>query len=429
MYNHSNVRVNYNDSDFSDLVLTENDKKILRGLSVKVREIAERPDMAEKKRLWHLHNNLQGERPMIFCDPENGWHEIIPESTLECSNNVARHWELHMKKQIFWGDKMGDDYVVESVFDVPHVYKELPWRIRGKEELSHAFSTQMDGGAYHIDTVMKSYDELPDVLPRETTVDYMISGKVLDLAHDIFDGILKVRNRTVWFWSFGLTDEFSQLRGMDNLLMDFYDNPEGVHALMNKLKDGTIEHLEFLEKNNLFYPNNNYTYVGSGGLGYTDQLPTDEPAKMIGMWGHAESQITVGVSPDMFEEFIYPYQKEIMEKFGLQCYGCCEGMENRMNIIKQSRNLRRVSVSHWADPEKMSDELKKDYIFSLKPSPSPLASHEMDMDSAREEMEHKFGIARDKNFVEIIMKDNHTLGNNPENVRKWVALAREITGE
>ncbi|MBI9101336.1 MAG: hypothetical protein JEY99_02895 [Spirochaetales bacterium] len=428
MYKHLNVRVDYNDIDFSNLIMPENDKKNLKGLAAIVREIAERPEMIEKKRLWHRHNNLQGERPMILCDPENGWHEIIPESTLECANDMARHWELTMKKQIFWGDEMQDDYVVEPVFDVPHVYKELPWRIRGKEGLSHAFSTQADGGAYHIETVMNSYDELPDVLPQEITVDYETSGKVLDIAHEVFDGILKVQNQTVWFWSFGLTDEFSQLRGMNNLFMDFYDNPEGVHALMKKLKEGTIQRLEFLEKNNLFYPNNNYTYVGSGGVGFTDQLPSEKPAKMSGMWGMAESQITVGVSPDMFAEFIYPYQKEIMDKFGLNCYGCCEGMETRMSIVKQSENLRRVSVSHWADPEKMSDELKKDYIFSMKPSPTPLAFHEMDMVSAREELEYKFGIAKDKNCVEIIMKDNHTLGNNPENVKKWVALAREITG-
>jgi hypothetical protein len=428
MFNHSNVRVDYSGCNYSNLVLSENDKTILKALAVQVREIGERPEMAEKKRLWNLHNNLKGERPMIFCDPENGWHEIIPESTLECTNDIARYWELSLKKQLFWGTKMGDDYVVEPVFDVPHVYRELPWRIRGKEALSHDFSTQQDGGAYHIDTVMESYDELPDVLPQEIIIDYKLSGMVLELAHDVFDGLLKVRNRTVWFWSFGLTDEFSQLRGMDKMLMDFYDNPEGVHALMNSLKEGTVQRLEFLEKNNLFYPNNNYTYVGSGGIGYTDQLPSDEPAAMKGMWGHAESQITTGVSPDMFGEFIYPYQKEIMDRFGLQCYGCCEGLESRIRLLKQSNNLRRVSVSHWADPEKMSDELKKDYIFSLKPSPTPLATYEMDVDFAREELEQKFRIAGNNNCVEIIMKDNHTLGNNPENVIKWVKLAREITG-
>ncbi len=428
MYKHLNVRVDSTDTDYSDLRISGDDKKQLQSLAKEVREMGESPEMAEKKRLWVKHNNLEGERPMIFCDPENGWHEIIPETDLKCTNDLARHWELSMKKQIFWGREMGDDYVIEPVIDIAHVYREMPWRIKGKEEKSHAFTTQLDGGAYHIDSVMDSYEEIESILPQEIVVDKDTSQKVMDLAQSIFDGILTVQNRTVWYWSVGLTDEFSQLRGMDKMMMDFYDDPDGVHALMQKLQQGTIERMEFLEKQNLYYPNNNYTFVGSGGLGYTDQLPGREPSMLSEMWGLTESQITVGVSPDMFAEFIWPYQKEILEKFGLGCYGCCEGLESRIETVKQSKNLRRVSVSHWADVEKMSDALKKDYIFSLKPTPSPLATHEMDVETARKELEEKFAVAKDRNCVEIIMKDNHTIGNNSENVKKWVKLAREVTG-
>ena len=425
MYKHLNFRVDYNDCDYSDLNMSGEDRGILQGLARQVREIAERDETKEKKRLWTLHNDLKGERPMILCDPEHGWHEIIPEETLSCTNDIARHWELFMKKQIFWGNEMGDDYVVEPVFDVPHVYRELPWRLKGKEELSHGFSTQTDGGAYHIDTIMESYDEIPDLLPQEIILNPEKTEDVMDLARSVFDGILKVRNRTVWFWSFGMTDEYAQLRGMSNMMMDFYDDPEGVHSLMRTLNEGTLTRLNFLESNGLYTPNDDYTFVGSGGLGYTTALTPDTPSLMKDMWGLAESQITVGVSPDMFNEFIYPYQKEIMDRFGLCCYGCCEGMESRINTVKQSENLRRVSVSHWADPEAMSDALKRDYIYSLKPTPSTLALPEMDVATAREELELKCGAAKD-NCLEVIMKDNHTIGGNPGNVKDWVKLAKEI---
>jgi hypothetical protein len=383
--------------------------------------------MAEKKRLWTLHNDLKGERPMVFCDPEHGWHEVIPESTLECSNDIARHWELFLRKLIFWGDEMGDDYVVTSNFDVPHVYTEQPWRIRGKEELSHGFRTQLDGGAYHIDSIMETYDEVEDLLEPEIMVDYANTQRVLEIAENVFDDILTVCSRTAWFWSFGLTDEFSQIRGMDKMMMDFYDNPDGVHSLMGRLRDGTLSRLKFLESNGLLAPNNDETYVGSGGLGFTTVLPSDNPARLKTMWGLGESQITVGVSPDMFAEFIFPYQKTIMDEFGLTCYGCCEGMENRIGIVKSCGNLRRVSVSHWADVPRMVDELQKDYIFSLKPTPSPLALSEIDLDSARAELEEKVGLAKDNTCLEVIMKDNHTIGGNPQNLTRWVELARRIT--
>lgn len=146
------------------------------------------------------------------------------------------------------------------------------------------------------------------------------------------------------------------------------------------------------------------------------------------MWGLAESQITVGISPDMFAEFIFPYQKEIMERFGLTCYGCCEGMDPRFHIVKAAKNLRRVSVSPWADPEKMSELLRKEYIYSMKPSPTPLAQPEIDMETAEKELKRKLEISRDNNVVEIIMKDNHTLGGNPSNITGWVNMAKRLVG-
>jgi predicted NAD/FAD-binding protein len=76
-------------------------------LAHRVRDIAERPDMAEKKRLWTLHNDLKGERPMVFCDPEHGWHEVIPESTLECSNDIARHWNSSFENSFSGVTKWG----------------------------------------------------------------------------------------------------------------------------------------------------------------------------------------------------------------------------------------------------------------------------------------------------------------------------------
>lgn len=426
MYRHLNIRVDYTDCDYSDLNIDTQDRDILNKLSSEVKELSETPLMQEKKRLWNLHNKLMGERPMILCDPENGWHEIIPEKSLSCKNDIARHWELTLRKQIFWGNTMGDDFVFEPVFDVNHVYSEKTWRLKGKEEMSHGFSTQLDGGAYHIDSVMDNYEELDKILSPEITVDFETTERLMNLADEIMGQNLKIQNRTVWFWSFGLTDEFSQLRGMNNMMFDFFDNPDGVHALMKILKDGTMKRLDFLENNGLLSPNNDYTYTGSGGLGYTNQLSSAQPAKLAETWGLAESQITVGISPDMFTEYIFPYQKEIMDRFGLTCYGCCEGMQDRFETVKSASNLRRISVSHWADAQKMSDLLKKDYIYSLKPSPTPLSVSHMDIETARNELKTKLDISRDKNCVEIIMKDNHTIGGNPANLTDWVKLAREI---
>jgi hypothetical protein len=196
---------------------------------------------------------------------------------------------------------------------------------------------------------------------------------------------------------------------------------------MELLYQGTVERLDLLEAQDLLSLNNGADYVGSGGLGFTAELPGpdfDGHVKTRHMWGLAESQVTVGVSPEMFEEFIFPYQQKLMERFGLTCYGCCEPMDKRFDIVKRVKNLRRVSVSPWADKRIMAEKLGREYICSIKPSPSPLAVHDLDEDLVRSQLREQLRLTRD-NCVELIMKDNHTLGRNPRNLTRWVEIARE----
>ena len=122
--------------------------------------------------------------------------------------------------------------------------------------------------------------------------------------------------------------------------------------------------------------------------------------------------------------FVFQYQLPIQERFGLNCYGCCEPLDSRWHIVKRIPRLRRVSVSPWADQEKMAGMLGKDYIFSRKPAPSPLAVPHVDEAVVREDIRRTLEITRGC-VVELIMKDNHTLGGNPQNLVRWVQIARE----
>ena len=103
------------------------DRAALRALAARVAELAARPGEREKEILWRKHNTLTATRPLIFCDPENGWNEIVPSSVLTCENELARQWEFTLRREIFWGAEMNDDRVIRPVFDIPHVYTESDW--------------------------------------------------------------------------------------------------------------------------------------------------------------------------------------------------------------------------------------------------------------------------------------------------------------
>jgi hypothetical protein len=258
-------------------------------------------------------------------------------------------------------------------------------------------------------------------------VDHEATHRLADLAEDILGGILEVRIKTMWWWSLGMTRLLIELRGFQQVMYDMTDDPGIVHCLMTILRDGTMEMLDQLEEQSLLGLNSDGSYVGSGGLGWSDELPQTDFAGRVrtcDMWGFSESQETVLVSPAMFAEFIFPYQVPIMERFGLNCYGCCEPLDARWDVVKQAPRLRRVSVSPWANLARMAEMLEDRYILSLKPSPTDLAMEVFDEGRVRTELREALHVARGCH-LEIIMKDNHTIRNDPRRVIRWVEIARE----
>jgi hypothetical protein len=405
----------------ADLAISPKDREVLRRLATQVAELAARPIEQEKRDLWYRHNALQPTRPLVFCDPENGWNEIVTADQLECKGERARRWEMVLRKEIFWGAEMCDDRVTMPHFAISHVYTESDWGV-------HETRTGgQDGGSYVWDAPIKDYAQLESLRFPQITVDYGATERVLALAKDVLGDLLKVRLRTVWWWTLGMTWTAIRLRGLEQLMYDMIDQPRGLHRLMAFLRDGHLAKLDFLEENGLFSLNNDDTYVGSGGFGWSHELPQADFCGRVrtrDMWGFGESQETVGVSPQMFEEFILPYQVTILDRFGLNCYGCCEPLDKRWRVVEQIPRLRRVSVSPWADIEDMAEKLGDRYIFSMKPSPTDLAMPTFDEERVRREIRHALRQSRDCR-VEVVMKDNHTIGNDPDRVKRWVQIVRE----
>lgn len=397
------------------------DRQVLRRLAARQAELAARPVEDEKRRLWLGHNALEATRPVIFCDPENGWNEIITQDQLTCEGKLARSWEMKLRKEIFWGEAMGDDKVVESVFDVPPVYIESDW---GMHERLFKVA---EHGSYRWDAPIKTFAQLEALHAPQIAVDEQASADLLETADSAFGDLLPVRRKTAWWWTLGMTWTLVNLRGLEQVMLDMYDHPAELHRLMAVLRDGHLAKLDFLQENHLLSLNNDNTYVGSGGFGFTDELPRpgfNGRVRTGDMWGFCESQETVQVSPEMFEEFVFPYQLPIMERFGLNCCGCCEPLDRRWHVVRRFPRLRRVSVSPWADVEKMAAFLEDRYVFSYKPPPVDLARPAIDEDRIRRQLRRVLAIARGCR-VEVIMKDNHTIGNNPQNVIRWCRIGKE----
>ena len=401
-----------------ELALTPEDRTILRRLAARLAELAARPGEREKAELWYRHNALRGDRPLILADPENGWNEIITERDIECSGTLARRWEVVLRKELFWAEEIRDDKPVEDAFWIGYTYTDDGWGVQ------RSIRGGRNGGAYSWEPVVRDEQDLQRLHFPNLIVDHDTSRQTIALAEEVFARLLKIRRRAVWWWGMGMTFDLARLLGFEGMLMLMHDNPDLVRKTMRFLMEGNLRCLERLESERLLSANNDSSYVGSGGIGYCRELGLGEPVCVHDLWGHSESQETGSVSPGMFEDLIFPFQLEIIRKFGLACYGCCEALDKRWHIVRRIPNLRRVSVSPWSDAALMAESLQDRYICSLKPNPAHLAVPVIDRESLMEDMVTRLCQTRGCK-VEVIMKDNHTLGGNPANIVAWVQLARK----
>ena len=423
MWNPMLLRKEMNPNAIVPQSVPEKDKELLRKLAARSREIAELPIMAERKKLWIAHNGLKSEIPMILADPECAWEELIPTSELKCENPLLQYWELCLRKKIFWYENINDDDTVEPWFDIGWNISMSDFGVKVEKTYGE------DRGSYvWTHPVKKLPEDMKDLKFREIKIDRENTYAQMELAEKLFGDLLPPRIRGKYFWSAGLTASVIELVGLEELMMMMYDQPEGLHQLMAWMRDEFMHFLDVLESEKLLSDTNENDYIGSGGIAYTDELPQkdrkkDEPVRLIDTWGHLESQETVGVSPQMFNEFIFPYQMPLAERFGLVCYGCCEPVDKRLEYIFQIPRLRRLSVSPWADEEVCAEKFGRNYIYSRKPNPAPLCidfNEEVLRESIVTTLQKAQGCV-----LEFNMKDTHTVQNDKTRIGKWVEMARE----
>lgn len=405
-------------------MFSRNDTEILRKLASRAREISELPIMREREKLWTDLNDLRGTKPMVLVSPEGAWKEIDKLFELKCSDKTAREFEHSLKRRIYQHEQICDDSVFDSSFNIGWRTSNNGFGVELKNDVSG-----VDGGAYkHIPPITNIKEGLKKLHFREISVNRDTTYELVDNAEKAFGDILNVRIHGGHFWTTGLTIVAIAMIGLEELMLYMFDAPDELKALMKFLSDEMSNYMDQLEKLGILSYNNTNESIGSGNLGFTSDLPSYKnpvkgPVKFKHLWGFCESQETVGVSPEMFGEFIFPYQKPLMERFGLTYYGCCEPVESRFDYLRDMKNLRCISVSPWSDIEKCAEAYGRNYVLCRKPNPG-LVCVEFAEDEIRKEFRKTLKAASALNLM-FILKDTHTISNQPDRFRRWVEIARE----
>jgi len=405
------------------MTMTNDEKALLRDLAKRVRDIAALPVMDERRQLWKRHNALDPVRPMILVFPEGSWVELMPGSALECEDEQARRWERELRRRIYYHEHLHDDTVIEDELVVSKVVRSSGWGL----EPRHTHSPE-DRGAWGFDPVLQGPDDLAKLRLPEITYDEDATRRNLQQARDLFGDILDVRLKGVAHVSFHPMAMLSDRRGLGNLMMDMAARPGFVHDAMSILEEGYRGIIRQYVEQNLLSLNNDGTYHSSGGVGYTDELPQGdfdgENVRPCDMWASAEAQELAQVSPDMHAEFALQYEKRLLEPFGLNGYGCCEDLSRKLDDVFEISNIRRISISPFADVEPCAEKLGRDYIFSWKPHPAHLCG-DFNPERIRGYIRHTLDVAGDC-VLEMVLKDTHTCDCHPERFTIWTDIAREL---
>ena len=410
--------------------ISEEDKTILRRLGEKIAKIAALPAQKEKADLWRRLNNLERAKPVVWIN-EIPWHEmdVNDELKIQTSDPFCRGIEGQLRRTIYQWEHMPGDMVVEG-----KLYSALAVRDTGFGVSEDVDIVKTDERSNVVSRTfhpqIQEEKDIEKIRMPEVTHDVEASERRYQQMVDIFGDIIPVEKRGIPGTWFAPWDLLIRLWGVQEAMVDLALRPELVHHAMDRLVSAYIRRLDQWEELNLLALNNNNVRIGSGGFGYTDELPQDDfdssHVRAIDIWGCATAQIFSEVSPKMHEEFALQYERRWLDRFGLTYYGCCEPLDIKMGILRKVPNLRKISMSPWIDTERAAELLGKDYVFSRKPNPEILGRDKWHPEVARKRLRETLEKTRGC-IVEIIMKDISTVRYDPQRLWKWSNIAMEET--
>jgi len=411
------------------MTITAKERDVLRRLASEQAEIGTLPVHAEKAELWRRLNDLEPVRPLVWIN-EIPWNEmnVDDELTLQTSDPWAQTIETGLRRTLYQWRHMPGDMVVHDYIACPLAIHSTGYGLSEDVDIVQTDETSDVVSRHFHPQIVEPADiekiQMPVVTHDEEATEARYQA-MCDLFGDIMP-VVKVGIKGSWFAPW---DELIRWWGVQDAMMDLVERPQMVNEAMSRLVDAYICELEQWEALNLLTRNDDNTRIGSGGYGYTSELPASgyDPARprTEDLWGCATAQIFSVVSPEMHWEFALRHEMRWLERWGLTYYGCCEPLDVKMGILRRIPNLRKISMSPWVDLERAVREVGTDYVFSRKPSPAVLAEDIWRPELARQQLQQALEKARGCH-VEIILKDISTVRYEPQRLWAWEKMAMEL---
>ncbi len=411
-----------------DYRVDERDRGILRELAKKQLFYANQECNRKRIREWYLHNELQGERPMIHLEMGTFEQEILP-GRMRCTGEFARRLEQtlygnFLNQELFDDDRVTPDFFAmgyDSYFTLfgIRIQVEGVQDAQGNKSVGHHFLSQ-------VEDLEEDYGKLGK---SEFGVDTEGTMKRKAAVEEVIGDILPVRLTGNCLYSVP-TQMVVHFMSMENMMFAMYDYPELFKEMMDRIAEDTLAYYRLLEEKGALLPTTGGGFLGQGSWCYNHTLPDGKAPGTYttkDLWGFMDSQETVGISPEMYKEFIFPCYRKIAESFGLLSYGCCEPVDPIWeSCLSKLTNLRKVSISPWCNEEIMGERLRGSRtIYHRKPSPNYLGTGTtLDEEAFRAHIRRSLLAARGCR-MEITQRDVYTINRDIPKAKRYVDIIKE----
>ena len=405
--------------------VSQNDREILRELAARKLALANCKRNDEILSMWRSQANGIKDTPTVRLLFSNFRGEVV-YSRLRCEGNEARDLEARLLSSMVGRELFDDDTPISDRLEVPMFMGAKPFgtdpkNVRAKNSIG-----------FHIEPITDDIEEDFDLFcggsffaDRERTEAYCTWAD--EIIGDILPTKIVMNSLTG-----PMTNPLVKLIGMETYYISMYDCPETLHKIMDMATNVHLSYYDYLEKNGLLLPTNDFSVIGQESFAFTSELPAEGPITSTNqMWGFLEAQETTAVSPETYGEFVHPYLDRLVSRYGLLSYGCCERVDTLWeNYLSKWKNLRKLSVSPFNDERKVGEQLRgTNVVYYSKPRAEYVTNRgPLDEDALRRYFKEVAECASGCLF-EVAQREVGTIFGDFERGRRYVEIAKQTISE
>jgi hypothetical protein len=398
----------------------------IKELSQQIYELSQTLENKQKMQLWEDVFALKlGACAVNFYFYQYVWQNEFAGDTVQNTDPLSKSIEAQLRFQLWRNKNIKDDVPILPYVKVPAKRPAIdPFTFNSGRQSVSLFGletkiTELETRSFVSEHPIKEYKDVKKIKLVEYQEETEVTNEILQRAQEMVGDNLEVLLKND-LMEWGPFEYAVQLRGMNNLLYDFYDAPDFVHELMERIVAGTIEFQKTRET--AAKVDARLSLFGSSPF---DHIPEQNIKKLSGMWAKCHAQSSGSLGPDMYAEFVHPYNSKLTELVGRVYYHGCEDLSEKCKIIKDLPNLHLFHISPWTSEEAVYEHMHEcNVAFEIHSHPTGVLEN-YTKEEMKSILQKRHDVFKDKPHT-LMLADIEVISGKLDRLKMWVDVAQEV---